>query len=845
MLLGLSDQEVEDRRARFGDNRLPPPTPTPAWRRLLGELTHFFALLLWVAALLSVVAGLPELAVAIALVVVINALFAFAQERRAERAAAAMQDLVPRLVLVRRHGEQREIAAADLVVDDIAVLTAGDRIPADGVAVEAQALEVNTSLITGESVPVTLDVGAILTGGTFVEQGEALMRVTAVGTSTRLAGLTELTRSVERPTSPLEGEMRRVVRVISIIAISTGLAFLVISLVGSIDFQDAATFAIGVSVALVPEALLPTVTLSLALGAQRIAKRHAVVRHLESVETLGSVTFICTDKTGTLTRNQMQVVRVWTPDGVLKLDGEGYGPTATITGSDSSRAAATSVALAARVCSNGRVVQEGGAWVSQGDPMEAAIDALVLRLGLSEPHPPARLFPFDPRRRRMSVLSDGQVFVKGAADTVLPLCLDDTSVAEVAVQTMAADGLRVLAIASRAYGDTPPSGAGDAERALTLLGLVGLSDPARPAARQALQDCRAAGIKVAMVTGDHPVTAAAVAEQVGLTLGDGRVLIGDDLPADDRALGELIDHDGVVIARVAPEQKLAIARALQLRGHVVAMTGDGVNDGPALQEADIGVAMGESGSDVAREASDLVLLDDDFTTIVATVEQGRGTFLNVRRFLTYHLTDNVAELFPLLVWALSGGSFPLALGVLQIIALDLATDTLTAVALGGEHPHGRVMQRPPVSGRLLNGTVAWRAFGLLGPTESLVAMAAFVLVLVGGGWSWGTAPDATLLAQASGAYFITVVAGQMGNAFACRSSTLTIRHLGWRTNPTLVWAVLIALGIALAMVFVPALAEILGQAPPTAVGWLVAVAAPLVLLGVDALDKAVRRRRFR
>ena len=233
-----------------------------------------------------------------------------------------------------------------------------------------------------------------------------------------------------------------------------------------------------------------------------------------------------------------------------------------------------------------------------------------------------------------------------------------------------------------------------------------------------------------MVTGDHPATAAAIAEQVGLSIGEERVLTGADLPDDDGALGELLDHDGVVIARVAPEQKLRIARALQARGHVVAMTGDGVNDGPALQEADIGVAMGESGSDVAREASDLVLLDDDFTTIVATVEQGRGTFLNVRRFLTYHLTDNVAELFPLVVWALSGGTFPLALGVLQILALDLATDTLTAVALGGERPHGRVMQRPPVSGRLLSRTVAWRSFALLGPTEALLAMAAFVAVLL-------------------------------------------------------------------------------------------------------------------
>jgi magnesium-transporting ATPase (P-type) len=348
-----------------------------------------------------------------------------------------------------------------------------------------------------------------------------------------------------------------------------------------------------------------------------------------------------------------------------------------------------------------------------------------------------------------------------------------------------------------------------------------------------------------MVTGDHPVTAAAVADQVGLTIGDGRVLVGDDLPDNDGELADLIDHDGVVIARVAPEQKLAIARALQLRGHVVAMTGDGVNDGPALQEADIGVAMGESGSDVAREASDLVLLDDDFTTIVATVEQGRGTFLNVRRFLTYHLTDNVAELFPLLVWALSGGSFPLALGVLQIIALDLATDTLSAVALGGERPHGRVMQQPPVSGRLLNRTVAWRAFGLLGPTEALLAMSAFVAVLLAGGWEWATPPDAALLAQASGAYFLTVVTTQTMNAFLCRSSTLTIRHLGLTTNRLLLIGASIEFAAAMVMLVVPPISHVLGQDSPTAIGWLIAAAAPFLLLVVDALDKAVRRRQLR
>jgi len=847
-LRGLADQEVADSRARFGDNRLLPAKPTPAWRRLLAELTHFFAALLWGAALLALIAGMPELAVAIALVVVINAVFAFAQERKAEHAAASMQDMVPRTVLVRRDGQQRQLDAGELVVDDIAVLTAGDRIPADGIVVDAQALEVNTSLITGESVPVTLDVGADVTGGTFVVQGEAMIKVTAVGVHTRLAGLADLTRSVVRPTSPLALEMKRVVRTISAIAISTGVAFLVIALIAQTDLQNAVTFAIGVTVALVPEALLPTVTLSLALGAQRIAKRHAVVRHLESVETLGSVTVICTDKTGTLTRNQMQVVEVWTPAGTLTIEGDGYEPTATVSGAEPARGAAPPVALAAYACSSGRAVETDGRWVPQGDPMEAAIDALTHRLELTAPGPPTRVFPFDPQRRRMSVLSGDDIFVKGAADTVLPLCVDtDVDVAEVdrVAHTMASAGLRVLAVASRRVVGNDPTNAAEAETGLTLLGLLGLSDPARPSARGALQACRDAGISVAMVTGDHPATAAAIAKQVGLSIGEERVLTGADLPDDDGRLGELIDHDGVVIARVAPEQKLSIARALQARGHVVAMTGDGVNDGPALQEADIGVAMGESGSDVARDASDLVLLDDDFTTIVATVEQGRGTFLNVRRFLTYHLTDNVAELFPLVVWALSGGAFPLALGVLQILALDLATDTLTAVALGGEQPHGRVMQRPPVSGRLLSRTVAWRSFALLGPTEALLAMLAFVAVLIAGGWDWGTTPNATLLAQASGAYFITVVAAQMGNAFACRSSTLTIRHLGWSTNQMLIWSVLIALSIALAMVFVPPLASLLGQSSPSAIGWAVAAIAPIVLLLVDAADKAWRVRRYR
>ncbi len=842
-LNGLTEAEAVERRATYGDNRLPPAPSVPAWRRLAAELTHFFALLLWVAALLALISGLPELTAAIALVVVINALFAFAQERRAEHAAAAMQDMVPHTVRVRRSGELRQLPAADLVVDDVALLAAGDRVPADGVVVEAHSLELNTSIITGESVPVVADVGDDLTGATFVVQGQGLMQVTAVGTHTRLASLADLTRSVTRPASPLALEMRRVVWTIATIAIATGVVFLVAALVARSDLQNAVTFAIGVTVALVPEALLPTVTLSLALGAQRIAKRHAVVRHLESVETLGSVTFICTDKTGTLTRNEMQVVQVWTPLGSVQIEGDGYAPTATIVGSLEAREAAGEVALTARVCSSGEAVEKDQSWIAQGDPMEAAIDALVARLGLSRPSSPSRIFPFDPHRRRMSALKDGEVLVKGAADTVLPVCRGEESTLAAVGQTahaMASSGLRVLAVASRQCGSDEPRDAVEAERHLTLLGLVGLSDPARPDASVALRACREAGIKVAMITGDHPATAWAVAEQVGLAMGERTVVTGAELPPEGDRLGELLDHDGVVVARVTPEQKLAITAALQSRGLVVAMTGDGVNDGPALQEADIGIAMGASGSDVAREASDLVLLDDDFATIVATVEQGRGTFLNVRRFLTYHLSDNVAELFPLVLWALSGGAFPLALGVLQILALDLATDTLSAVALGGEQPHGRVMRRPPVSGRLLNQTVARRAFGLLGPTEALLALAAFLAVLVAGGWTWWSVPAPALLAQASGAYFITVVTAQSANAFACRSSTLTPWALGWTTNRLLLISVVVEFVFALALLVLPPIADFLGQASPPLWGWSIALAAPAVLLLVDAVDKKLR-----
>jgi calcium-translocating P-type ATPase len=664
-----------------------------------------------------------------------------------------------------------------------------------------------------------------------------------------------------RPTSPLTVELHRLVRTIAVIAVSIGGTFFLLSLLIGTPAEQGLVFAIGVTVALVPEAMLPTVTLSLAMGAERLAERQALVRRLESVETLGSVTFICTDKTGTLTTNQMTVVEAWTPTGRALIEGAGYGPTAEVdlTGDP---AAIDALARSAARCSTGAVLQHAGRWEPRGDPMEAALVTLANRLGLDPEgdrtaRPDRARHPFDPHRRRMSVVVGDELLVKGAPDAVLPRCTAATTGAGTELDRLAADGLRVLAVARRRLAPSDDlldaSEVDELERDLELLGLVGLQDPPRPGVGAALARCRRAGIRVAVITGDHPATARAVAEQVGLFdagtgpgTGDGLVVEGRDLPDDLDELGTMVDRDGVVLARVEPEDKLRIAHALQSRGHVVAMTGDGVNDGPALQQADIGVAMGTTGTDVAREASDLVLLEEDFAVIVSAVEQGRATYANIRRFLTYHLTDNVAELAPFVLWALSAGRFPLMIGVLQVLALDIGTDTLPSVALGAEPPRSHVLERPPASGRLLNRVVARRAFGVLGPTEVVVSVAAFLATYVAAGWRPGDPfAGGALQATASGAAFAAIVIGQLTNAFACRSTVRWPGSLGWFSNRLLLAAIGIEMLVVAGFLWIPAIADALEQAPPSTWGWAAALLACPAILAVDAIDKAFRRRHMR
>ncbi|RJQ44524.1 MAG: cation-transporting P-type ATPase, partial [Gaiellales bacterium] len=515
-----------------------------------------------------------------------------------------------------------------------------------------------------------------------------------------------------------------------------------------------------------------------------------------------------------------------------------------------------------------RVEERDNRWSCVGDPTEGALLVLARKGGVERQteeraSPRVSEFPFESRRQRMStvhVLSSGayEVLAKGSPEAILPLCrtirVNDEAPPfgkererEVlaAAESLAGEGLRVLAFARREMQDGAPRSAGEAEQEMEFLGLVGMADPVHPEVPEALARCRRAGIRVVMITGDHPATAIAVAREAGLPTDT--VILGLELPESDEELGELLGDREAVLARIAPEQKLRIARALQARGEVVAMTGDGVNDAPALRQADIGVAMGKVGTDVAREAADLVLLDDNFAHIVEAVEEGRAAFTNIKRFLTYHLTDNVAELTPFIAWALTAGKIPLMISVLQILALDIGTDLLPALALGAEKPEPGVMDRPPRprQARLLDRRVLGRAFGFLGPVEAGAAMAMLPLgAFLFFGWPGGPLPTGGVERDTlSAMVFAAIVVMQMANAFECRSTPSSLFSIGPLSNRLLLGAVLVEAAALAAFIYIPPVAKALGQHPLDPAHWLPVLVTPWVLLGAEELRKAVARRR--
>ncbi|MBJ7356761.1 cation-transporting P-type ATPase [Nocardioides sp.] len=843
---GLTSTEAAERLRRDGPNLLPEPRRASSLRLLAAQLTHLLAVLLWVASGLALLAGMPELAAAILVIIVLNGGFAFWQEHRADRSAQRLRALLPSDTRVVRDGRTVVVQAAGLVVGDVVLLEAGDRVAADLSVVSARSLGMDESMVTGESGSVPRHEGDRLLGGSFVVQGDATCLVAATGTSTTLAGIADLAASAERPPSPLTRQLDRVVRVLAVIATGTGVGLGAVALGLGLTATEAFLFGVGVAVALVPEGMLPTVTLSLARGAQSMAARQALVRRLDAVETLGATTFICTDKTGTLTQNRMNVVEVVTPVGSVTVEGNGYEPVATAVGPRAALDRSRQAALAAVACVTGRVVERTGeheGWQALGDPMEAALHCFALRLGAEVPdHDDTQRRPYSSDRMLTSALDrHGEVSVLGAPESVLRRCSGSSEGAglEQQLDRLTTSGRRVLAVARRTWTGEPSA---EMEAGLELLGLVALEDPPRPDVRDALAACREAGIRVAMISGDHPRTAEAIARQVGLLGEGGLVVTGDQLPADDAELAALLDRDdGVVVARVSPADKFRIASSLRGRGHVVAMTGDGVNDAPALREADVGIAMGASGSDVAREAADLVLLDDHFATIVAAIELGRATFRNIRRFLTYHLTDNVAELAPFAVWALSGGNYPLAISVLQVLALDIGTDLLPALALGAEPPRDGIMHGSSRR-RLVDRSLLVRALAVLGLTEAVLALGVCTIVLTSGGWTWGETPSAELLAVASGSTFAAIAVAQMANAFACRSAVVPAWRMPLLGNRLVLAAVAAELVLLVVFLGVPSLADLLGGSWPAPLGWLAAGAGAAVLVLVDGAAKRARAK---
>jgi magnesium-transporting ATPase (P-type) len=870
---GLSSDEAQARRAQYGLNLLAEAERAHWLARFARNLTYFFAILLWAGAVLAWLGDQPQLSIAIVAVIVVNAVFSFAQEYRAERAVEALRRILPQRARVRRDGRPHEIDAQEVVPGDVLLLAAGDRISADGELVADVELRVDMSTLTGESRPVRRyrttgaeageGAGApnLVFAGTYVVAGTGEARVTATGMRTELGRIAALTQTAKRRPSPLELEMGRVTRLVAILSVSIGVIFFLVAGLLGMSVNERFIFAIGVIVANVPEGLLPTVTLSLALATQRMARRNAIVRRLSSVETLGATNVICTDKTGTLTANQMTVRRIWMPGAELDVDGVGYAPAGAvrIRHGTQDQPAVEEIARAGTLCNDASLEEREDGWHVVGDPTEGALLALARKVGLDPTREGHRLprraeIPFDSARKRMTTVHDTPkgltAYVKGAPGLLIARSeLDERGRAEAlaAAEALARDSLRVLAIARRTdcpAGDLP---AGDIEQHLELLGLVGMHDPPRPEVAEAIRSCRAAGIKVIMVTGDHGITAEAIARRIGLIEGTASILEGAEIDGLDQAgLVAALLRPNVLVARVTPEQKLRIAAALHAGGQVVAMTGDGVNDAPALRAADIGVAMGRIGTDVAREASDVILLDDNFASIGAAVEEGRTVYDNIRRFAQYHFSSNVAELLAFLVWGLSGGAVPLPLVVMQVLAVDLGTDLLPAIALGTERPEPGVMSRPPRSRqeRLLNSRVLGRVYGFVGLLVGVAGLASFLYDYLLAGWRPGTALPAagTVYVQATAMTYAGIVMGQVGAGFAFRTNRDSVFRIGLLSNRFLLAGVAFELALLVALVYVPALQSIFHMEALDPRAWPLLIVWPVVVFGAEEVRKAAFRR---
>ncbi len=861
---GLSSASVLERQARHGSNELRMEGRPTALRILAGQFMNVFVVILLVATGLSAVLGHGLESAAIAAIVAFAVLLGFVQEYRAERAIEALHRMAAPTAAVRRDGSEQTIPARELVPGDVVLLRAGDKVPADCRLIEAANLQTEEAALTGESVPsekalpaladAELPVGDrrnMVYAGTAVTYGRGQAVVVATGMETEFGQITGLLQSVESGRTPLQENLDRVGQRLAQAAVVLVVAIVALGITRGQPVLEMVIFGLALAVAVVPEALPAVVTISLAMGTQRMARRHALVRRLPTVETLGSTSVICSDKTGTLTRDEMTVRALYVAGHRIEVTGPGYEPEGEFrfaTGGTAARPTMEAFLQAAALVGDARLVQQEGRWVIKGDPTEGALVVAAAKAGLhkdvlEERYPRLGEVPFTSETKRMTTLhgdSSGgrRAYAKGAPEVVLAACtrwqsadgeqpLDDAGRACILqeAQSMADAALRVLAVATRPAADLT-----EAEREMTFLGLAGMFDPPRAEARDAIAVCEAAGIRPVMITGDHPVTARAVARELGLLKAGDRVVTGTELEAmDDADLARQVDHIGVY-ARVSPAHNLRVVSAWQAQGQVVAMTGDGVNDAPALKKADIGIAMGIAGTDVSREAAAMTLTDDNFSSIVAAVEEGRWIFGNIRKYLMYLLSSNVGEIGLMAGAALLG--MPLPLSAVQILFVNLATDGLPALALAVDPPEKDLMRRRPRD-----------------PRRGIFTRPVVTLMMIGGVWSalvnlglfaWAL-DSGRELTECMTMTFASLVLIQFFKAYNYRSDRNSVLRRPF-ANTWLNMAVALDLLMLVAVVAVPALELPFNTVNLTLFDWVVVTAVSLTVLPVLEVAKWMARR---
>ncbi|MGX1158865.1 cation-translocating P-type ATPase [Streptomyces albogriseolus] len=886
---GLPAAQARAGLEKYGANELPRAGRRAVWRQLGAQFTDLFAVVLIIASGITFLAyALQEprdvdtfrLAVAILGVVLLNAAIGFAQEYSAERTAQALEAMVPHTCRVLRGGERLELPTRELVPGDVVVLEAGDAVSADCRVLEAHELSVNNAPLTGESNAVDRTADPVAAGplvearncvfmGTDVVAGSGRAVVFATGEATEFGRIYRLAAAAPRQKTPLQLQVASMARRVAGAALAIGALMFAVRLPTGESVVTLFVFALGVMVALVPEGLPATLSVSLAIGVRRMARRHALIKQLLAVEALGSTTVVCTDKTGTLTQAEMTVTQVWAGGAPHPVTGVGYEPSGEV----ADAAPVRELLRVAGLCSNARLVAPTGPrehWRVLGDTTEGALlvvaDKAGLDLGAEEAAAPrVTEFPFDSDRKLMTTVhktGDGyQACVKGAPGELLARCTDvewdgrhrrltgeDRAAVAAAGDALASQGLRVLAVARREL-DGPRPAQEEAESALTLLGLVGMLDPPRPEVTDAVAACRRAGIRVVMVTGDHPLTAEAVARRVGIVRRpDPVVVTGARLDAmDGEALDSLLaEPSDLLLCRVSPEHKMRVVTAFQRRGEVVAVTGDGANDAPALKHADIGVAMGASGTDVAREAASMVLLDDSFASIAAAVRLGRAVYQNIRKFLVYLFSHNIGELIPILAATFAG--FPLVpISAVQILAIDLGSDVLPALALGAEPPEPDVMDRPPRSRheRLFSAAVVGRIL-FLGGIQATCVSAVFFWHIGSAGIPFDAFTKDTLAYQEA----ITmvqagIVLSQFFNALTVRSDRQSVLKAGLLSNPALLAAGGFGVAFMVAISYAPPLQAVFNTAPLDAADWAVLAGLGTLPLLADEARKGWLRRAAR